>query len=269
MSDADATTFGLDVDLDEDGRRIDAIVDKGLPYVGIAIVLLLWYVVTHLSGGIVGRMTPEASVAALADMLSTPAFYSTHVEASLLRFGVAVGASLVIGLPLGVLVGYFYVAERLSSVVFQFLRIVSPIAWFPVAIAVFGTGTPAAIFVVFMAGVWPVIFNTAHGINTMDDDLVRVGKSLGGDTKSIIRKVVLPAVVPDFLSGVRISVGIAWIILVPAEMIGIDAGLGYLVLDARDRFAYGEIPAIILIIGLIGFTLDAFIRRLQAKYSWQ
>lgn len=265
----DATTFGLNVDLGEDGRRVDAIVDRGLPYVGIVMVLAVWYAMAHLSGGIIGMMTPEASVPALTDMLSTPAFYSTHVKASLLRFGVAIAASLIIGLPLGVLVGYFYVAERLSSVVFQFLRIVSPIAWFPVAIAVFGTGTPAAIFVVFMAGVWPVIFNTAHGIDTMDDDLVRVGESLGGDTIGLIRKVVFPAVIPDFLSGVRISVGIAWIILVPAEMIGIEAGLGYLVLDARDRFAYGEIPAIILIIGLIGFTLDAFIRRLQTRYNWQ
>lgn len=264
---ADATTFGLDVDLGE-GRR-EEFAYRALPFVGVVVTVLLWYLITHLSTGIVGTMTPESAVEELVGMLTTPRFYTTHVEASLLRFGVAVALSLVIGLPLGLLVGYFGLAERLSSVVFQFLRIVSPIAWFPVAIAVFGTGTPAAIFVVFMAGVWPVIFNTAHGINTMEKDWVTVGESLGGDTRNVIRKVVLPAVVPDFLSGVRISVGIAWIILVPAEMIGIDAGLGYLVLDARDRFAYAEIPAIILIIGFIGYFFDYGVRRLQARWNWR
>ena len=98
-----------------------------------------------------------------------------------------------------------------------------------------GVGTQSAVFVMFMAGLWPIVLNTAHGIATIDDDWLTVGESLGGDTRALLRRVVVPAVIPDMLTGIRLSIGILWIILVPAEMLGVNTGLGYLILDAGDR----------------------------------
>ncbi|MFB6146379.1 MAG: ABC transporter permease [Halobacteriaceae archaeon] len=263
MSDANGSIF--------EGRTLDggglssAWSDRLLPLVGVAGVVAAWWLGTHLSTGIIGMMTPERTAANLVELLSSRRFLAEDVTASLYRFAVALTLCVAVGLPAGLLVGYVRAAERLTTVVFQFLRIVSPIAWFPVAVAVLGAGTPAAVFVIFMAGVWPVVFNTAHGITTMDEDLITVGESLGGDQRALVRHVVLPAVLPDVLNGVRLAMGIGWIILVPAEMIGVDAGLGYTLLHARDRFAYGEIPAVILVVGTIGYVLDYGLRRLQDR----
>ena len=238
-----------------------------LPVAGLLVGLAVWWTVTTLGDGVVSRFAPPAAGAVLVDLLRSPEFYG-HVRVSVVRFGAALALCLAVGLPTGIVVGYFDAAERAATVLFQFLRMISPLAWFPVAIVVLGVGTRSAVFVMFMAGVWPVVLNTAHGIATIDDDWLTVGESLGGDTRALLRRVVVPAVVPDMLTGLRLSIGILWIILVPAEMLGVNSGLGYLILDARDRFAYAEIPAIMLVIGFVGFWLDLSVRRLHARWNW-
>ncbi|MDZ7688842.1 MAG: ABC transporter permease [Halobacteriales archaeon] len=253
-----------------------------LPFVGIAVTLGIWYAVTYFSTGVLANFAPAEAFNALTGcrintmscaeqgLLNNPEFYSQHIRASMTRFGGALALSLVVGLPLGVLVGYFDTAERLSSVSFQFLRMISPVAWFPVALLVFESGGHAApIFIMFMGGVWPLVFNTAHGINTIDENWLKVADSLGGTTRSKIRKVVIPGVVPDMLSGLRLSIGWLWILLVPAEYLGVNSGMGYFILNARQQFSYAEIPAVMIVIGIIGFTLDLGVRKLQARWSWQ
>ncbi|MFW5929304.1 MAG: ABC transporter permease [Halobacteriota archaeon] len=246
----------------EDGRSL-------LPFAGVAVGLAVWWLVTYLSTGVLANFAPSHSFATLADLLVTPEFYFEDVGASLVRFGGAFVLSVAVGLPVGVALGYFDVADRLSSVTFQFLRMVSPVAWFPVALLVFESGGHAApIFIMFMGGVWPLMYNTAHGIHTIDTDWLRVAFSLGGDNRRVIRHVVLPGVVPDVLSGLRLSIGWMWILLVPAELLGVNSGLGYTVLDARYQFDYAVIPAVMLVIGFIGYWLDWSVRRLQARWSW-
>lgn len=248
----------------------DSLGNRILPFAGVGISLLLWYLLTHLVGGtIISMMTPEKTFSALISLLGSQEFYIHHVIKSLYRFAIALFLCISIGLPVGLLIGYFQTADRLSSVTFQFLRVTSPIAWFPIAIAFLGTGDPSAVFVIFMAGVWPVIFNTAHGIKTINADWLKVGKSLGGNTRKMIYKVIMPGILPDFLNGARLSMGIGWIILVPAEMIGVSGGIGYYLLDARDRFAYDQVVATILIIGFIGYMLDLFLRKLYKRSNWQ
>lgn len=247
-------------------RRAD--VARLLPATGLVVGLAIWFLVTHVSEGVITNFAPEDTAAVLATLLVTPEFYG-HIWVSLYRFAIALGICVVVGLPLGVLVGYFRSAEDLTTVMFQFLRMISPLAWFPIAIIVFGVGTRSAVFVMVMAGIWPVMLNTAHGIVTIERDWIRVGESLGGDTAGIIRRIVVPAVMPDMLHGVRLCVGILWIILVPAEMLGVNSGLGYFILDARDRFAYAEIPAAMLVIGFIGYWLDLTIRALHRRANWQ
>lgn len=239
-----------------------------LPAAGLLAGLAVWWAATALGDGVVTYFAPADAAAALGELLRSGEFYG-HVRASVYRFAVALAGCLAVGLPVGVVVGYFEAAERATTVLFQFLRMISPLAWFPVAIIVFGVGTRSAVFVMFMAGVWPVILNTAHGIATIDEDWLTVGESLGGETPALLRRIVVPAVIPDMLAGLRLSVGILWIILVPAEMLGVNSGLGYLILDARDRFAYAEIPAIMLVIGFVGFALDVGIRRLDDRWNWR
>jgi ABC-type nitrate/sulfonate/bicarbonate transport system, permease component len=238
---------------------------KLLPLVGLGTGLVVWYLVTTLSNGVITNFHPVDTFMVLTELLATPSFYAEHVYVSLYRFGIALVLCVAVGIPLGILVGFFTPAERAATVLLQFMRMISPLAWFPTAIIVFGVGTGSSVFVMFMAGVWPVLLNTAHGISTIDEDWVTVAESLGGDTRSIIQRVVVPGVVPDILTGLRLAVGILWIILVPAEMLGVNSGLGYYILDARDRFAYAEIPAVMLVIGFIGYWLDLGIRRLHDR----
>ncbi|MCX2818980.1 ABC transporter permease [Haladaptatus sp. F3-133] len=241
-----------------------------LPFVGIALTLGVWYVLTYFSTGVLANFAPQEAFVALVDLLTNGEFYTQHVRASMTRFAGALALSLVVGLPLGILVGYFDVAERLSSVSFQFLRMISPVAWFPVALLTFESGGHAApIFIMFMGGVWPLVFNTAHGIKTLDDDWLKVADSLGGTTRTKIRKVVIPGVIPDMITGLRLSIGWLWILLVPAEYLGVNSGMGYFILNARQQFSYAEIPAVMIVIGLIGFTLDLTVRKLRGRWSWR
>lgn len=241
-----------------------------LPYVGVLGALAVWWAGTYVATGVLSNFAPAGAFASLADLLTTPGFYAEHVVASLIRFVSALALSLLVGIPLGIALGYFETVERLSTVAFQFVRMISPVAWFPVALLVFESGGHSApIFIMFMAGVWPLMFNTAHGISTIDRAWVDVALSLGGDTPRIIRKVVIPAAIPGMLSGLRLSIGILWIMLVPAEILGVSSGLGYYVLNARYEFNYADIPAVMLLIGFIGYWLDFGVRRLMARWSWQ
>ena len=254
---------------DEKRYSSELVGDAGrlLPAVGLLGGFAVWWAVTAFGSGIITNFAPAAAFTVLSELVVSTAFYD-HVLVSVYRFAVALGFCLIVGLPVGVLVGYFETAERATTVLFQFMRMISPLAWFPIAIIVFGVVTQSAVFVMFVAGLWPIVLNTAHGIATIDDDWITVGESLGGDTRALLRRVIVPAVIPDMLTGIRLSIGILWIILVPAEMLGVNTGLGYLILDARDRFAYAEIPAIMLVIGFIGFWLDLSVRRLHARWNW-
>ena len=241
-----------------------------LPLVGIVVTLVIWYAVTYFSTGVLSNFAPADAFLSLSELATSPEFYTDHVRASMIRFGGAFVLCLVVGLPLGIAIGYFDNAERASSVSFQFIRMISPVAWFPVALLVFESGGHAApIFIMFMGGVWPLMFNTAHGINTIDEDWLKVADSLGGNTRRKIQKVVIPGVVPDMLSGLRLSIGWLWILLVPAEILGVNSGLGYYVLNARFEFNYADIPAVMIIIGFIGYWLDFTVRKLQARWGWR
>lgn len=239
-----------------------------LPTAGVLVAVFVWFLITELGTGVVTNFHPADTVVVLFELLASPSFYD-HIWISLYRFTVALLLCAAIGFPAGIAVGYFTSVEQATSMLFQFLRMISPLAWFPIAIIFFGVGDGAAIFVMVMAGVWPILLNTAHGIATVEPNWLEVAKSLGGRSGATIRHVAVPAVIPEMLTGLRLAVGILWIILVPAEMLGVNTGLGYYILDARDRFEYAEIPAVMLVIGAIGYVLDLGIRRLQTRYGWQ
>jgi ABC-type nitrate/sulfonate/bicarbonate transport system permease component len=137
---------------------------------------------------------------------------------------------------------------------------ISPLSWMPLAVMAFGVGDQPVIFLLSVAAVWPLLLNTAAGVAGIDAPMLLLAKSLCANRIEMIVQVILPSVLSHLVTGLRLAVGIAWIVLVPAEMLGVRAGLGYYILDARDRLSYSELMVVILLIGAIGYGLDTVLR---------
>lgn len=149
---------------------------------------------------------------------------------------------------------------RLSGPVFQFIRMVSPLSWTPLAIILLGVGDAPVYFLIAIGALWPIALNASAGVAALDPRWGMVSRSLGATPAEVLRTVVWPGIRPHVLTGLRLAVGLAWLILVPAEMLGVDSGLGYFTLNTRDRLAYGDLMAAILVIGACGFAIDSAAR---------
>ncbi|MBD2112345.1 MULTISPECIES: ABC transporter permease [Cyanophyceae] len=235
---------------------------------GLLGTLLLWWLATTplWHSGVIGDFSPERAFAAIGQLVVSGAIFP-HIWASLRRVVVGLFAATLIGIPLGLLIGLSRVLEQATSVLFQFVRMISPVSWMPVAVMVFGIGDWPVYFLLTVAAVWPLILNAAAGVAAVDRRWLLLSRSLCATRWETVAKVIMPATIPHLLTGLRLAVGIIWIVLVPAEMLGVRAGLGYFILDTRDRLAYSELLAGILIIGAIGYLLDATFR--WANQVWQ
>lgn len=243
-------------------RRWSPLLDHALPVVGVALALGLWWLASALlvsRSGFLARFAPEPAFAALARLLASGELWP-HLLASLRRVLLGLAISAALGFPLGLLVGGSRHFARLSGPVFQFLRMVSPLSWTPLAIILLGVGDRPVYFLIAIGCVWPIVLNTSAGVAALDRRWVTVGRSLGGNRWEVLRTIVWPGIRPNALTGLRLAVGLAWVILVPAEMLGVDSGLGYAVLNTRDRLAYGELMAMILLIGACGYVMDVVVR---------
>jgi NitT/TauT family transport system permease protein len=238
---------------------------------GVAIALLLWQFFTSrlfLSEQFSHSFSPINTFTELLRFVGDGT-YLRHAVPSLSRVGIGLAMAVATGIPIGILIGYFSKLNLLTNAVFQFIRMTSPLAWMPIAIIMFGVGNKPVYFLIAMAAVWPIIINTAHGVRNVNPLWIKVVRMLGGQHRAVLRRAVIPAIIPDMLTGLRISLGISWIILVPAEMLGVSSGLGYYILDTRDRFNYGELTAVILVVGFFGFISDTLLRLLQQRFSWR
>lgn len=159
------------------------------------------------------------------------------------------------------------VAVLAFSPAFQFLRMISPLSWMPIAVMLLGVGDKPIYFLLAFAAVWPILLNTAEGVRQLDPSWLRLSASLAATRWETLRHVIAPGVLSHTLTGLRLAIGIVWIVLVPCEMLGVSAGLGYFILDTRDRLAYPELMATVLLIGLLGFLLDAGARALYRTAS--
>nr|WP_272874501.1 ABC transporter permease subunit [Paracoccus shandongensis] len=161
---------------------------------------------------------------------------------------------------MGLLVGASRLAEAATTPAFQFLRMISPLSWMPIAVMVFGVGDAPIYFLLGFAALWPILLNTAAGVRQLDPQWLLLSQSLAATRWETLSRVILPGVLPQVLTGLRLAIGITWIVLVPCEMLGVQAGLGYFILDTRDRLAYDQLMAVVLVIGLLGYGLDALAR---------
>lgn len=231
--------------------------------VGVLFALVLWWVFTHAAAGntMLVAFQPENIPAATASLLQRGVLLE-DIGLSLFRLLAGLGLATLIGIPLGLAVGFSKSLDAGTTPVVQFLRMVSPLSWAPVAVALFGVGSSPVIFLVTIAAIWPIMLNTVSGVRRIDPLHLQVSTTLGASRWEKLRTVVLPSVRPFILSGVRLALGIAWVIIVPAEMLGVSSGLGYEILNARDRLAYDEMLVVILVIGILGIALDATAQKL-------
>ena len=240
----------------------------GLPLVGLACALLLWSMgVTALekSTPIATAFAPLPTALAFREMLGGSDIW-LHVVLSLQRVAVGLGLAIIIGVPLGVLVAMSKSFSGAAMPLFQLLRMISPLSWMPIAVMVLGVGDAPVYFLLAFAAVWPILLNTAAGVARLDPNWLLLARSLSATRSEIVFKVILPGITADILTGVRLAIGIIWIVLVPAEMLGVSAGLGYFILDTRDRLAYSELMAAIVLIGILGFMLDYLARAAHARW---
>lgn len=246
------------------GNWRPALVRVGLGLLGIAVVFLLWWIATDVAAppeSFAHHFSPIRALAKLAELL-TSSDLPIHIAVSLRRIFVGLALALAIGVPVGLAVGSFGLLNAATSPAFQFLRMISPLSWMPIAVMVLGIGDNAIYFLLAFAAVWPILLTTADGVRKLDPAWLRLSESLAATRWETLWHVVVPGVLSHVLTGLRLAIGIVWIVLVPCEMLGVSAGLGYFILDTRDRLAYSELMAMVLLIGLLGFLLDAAARGL-------
>lgn len=238
---------------------------------GLGLLLALWWLGTEFlapAGGMARRFAPGPTFVSLGELLSGSDL-PLHILVSLRRIAVGLGLALAIGVPLGLAIGSWRRLEAAASPAMQFLRMISPLSWMPIAVMVFGVGDDPVYFLLAFAAVWPIVLNTAAGVQQLDPRWLQLAQSVAATRWETLRSVILPGVMGHILTGVRLAIGILWIVLVPCEMLGVSAGMGYFILDTRDRLAYSELMAMVLMIGVLGFLLDAGARALYRYWRGQ
>lgn len=240
--------------------------------IGIAVFILIWF----LCGTFIfsrpdfeqfSGFLPEPTIKALLALFVDNEFWFS-VLASVRRVTLGVGTALLLGLPFGLLIGYSKRAQIMTYTPVQFIRMISPLSWMPIALLIFDTFEGTIYFLITMATVWPIVLNTALGVKKVNPQWLMMARNQGANHRQLLYLIILPASIPYILTSIRLAIGVAWIVLVPVEFLGISSGLGYIINDARDTMEYDRLMAIVLAIGVIGFILDGTIQLIQKLFHW-
>ena len=232
------------------------------PLLVMVVVIAIWWAIVTKSESAIFP-TPWAVVTGAFELAQDGTLWE-HITASLFRVGMGFGLAMLVGIPLGLWMGWVGGAYRTFNPIFQMLRPISPIAWIPIAILWFGVGDVSPIFLIFISSVFPLIVQTTSGVHTIDRRYLRAAANFGVSRRVLFRQVVIPAVLPEIIVGMRIGIGVAWLVVVAAEMIALRSGLGYLIMDSRNAGnRYDLVIASMIIIGLIGLLLDSSTRLLE------
>ena len=232
------------------------------PVAVMALIVGVWWAVVAASGSVVFP-TPWQVVTGTVELVRDGSLWE-HIGASLFRVGTGFLLAVVMAVPLGLWMGWVKGAYFTLNPLFQMLRPISPIAWIPIAILWFGVGNVSPIFLIFISSVFPMIVQTTAGVHTIEQRYLRAAANFGVSRRTLFRHVVIPAVLPQVIVGMRIGLGVAWLVVVAAEMIALRSGLGYLIIDSRNAGnRYDLVIAGMIIIGLIGLLLDGLMRMLE------
>ena len=243
------------------------------PIFGIAMLIGIWALLTMKSTTF---PTPAATFTEAVKVFSDP-FYikgpndqgiGWNILFSLERVAVGFGLAALVGIPMGFAIGRFEVLNRLVSPLISLLRPVSPLAWLPIGLLVFKAANPAAIWTIFICSIWPMIINTAVGVQRVPVDYLNVARVLNLSEWKVVTKILFPAVLPYMLTGVRLSVGTAWLVIVAAEMLTGGVGIGLWVWDEWNNLNVKHILIAILVIGVVGLLLEMLLINIAKRFSF-
>ena len=213
--------------------------------------------------------TPLGVVGGIADLLHHGLLLK-YVVASLFRVTWGFVLAVVLAVPLGLLIGWYSRAEMALNPMIQILRPISPLAWIPIAILWFGVGDLSAIFLIFLGCFFPLLLTAINAVKNIPTVYIHAGQNFGMRPATLLYRVLYPAVAPQLIIGLRITLGVAWLVVVAAEMIAVDSGLGFLIVDARNAGnRYDLVVAGMVIIGVIGLLLDMAMRSLEKVKSFR
>jgi len=236
------------------------------PMVVLGLVIAVWWITVVQSESVIFP-TPWQVVTGAMELVEDGTLLE-HITSSLARVAAGFLLALVVAFPLGLWIGRVDAAYVTFNPLFQILRPISPIAWIPLAILWFGVGNMSPVFLIFIASVFPMIVQTASGVHTIERRYLRAAENFGVSRVKLYRKVIIPAVLPEIIVGMRITLGVAWLVVVAAEMIALRSGLGFLIMDSRNAGnRYDLVIAAMVIIGLIGLMLDGITRLLEKMKS--
>lgn len=240
-------------------RRFAAL---GLPLLLAALLTLGWHVAVVATGDQIFP-TPGRVLLGIVELVHGGVLWK-YIVASLFRVMVGFVTAAAVGIPLGLIIGWWRPAFLAMNPLIQVLRPISPIAWIPLAILWFGVSDLAPIFLIFLASLFPIATSTMAAVRNIPDVYLEVARNFGLRGAGLVVHVLLPAALPQVITGLRIALGVAWLVVVAAEMVAVNSGLGYLIIDARNAGSrYDLVVAGMVLIGLIGLALDLLIRQLE------
>ena len=243
------------------------------PVIGFGLLVGIWGLLTQNSTSF---PTPAATFDAAVKLFADP-FYSKgpndqgigwNVLNSLQRVALGFGMAAAVGIPLGFMLGRFTFLARMVNPLVSLLRPVSPLAWLPIGLLVFKAANPAAIWTIFICSIWPMIINTAVGVQRVPQDYLNVARVLNLSEWKVITKILFPAVLPYMLTGVRLSVGTAWLVIVAAEMLTGGVGIGFWVWDEWNNLNVKHIIVAIFVIGVVGLLLEQLLVTIARRFSY-
>ena len=245
------------------------------PVLGLALLVLVWEMVSLATAGSIP--TPSKTFAQAVTLFSDP-FYSKgpndqgvgwNVLSSLKRVALGFGLAALVGIPVGFLIGRFDFLSRMFNPLISLMRPVSPLAWLPIGLLVFKGANPAAIWTIFICSIWPMVINTAVGVQRVPQDYMNVARVLNLSEWKIVSKILFPAVLPYMLTGVRLAVGTAWLVIVAAEMLTGGVGIGFWVWDEWNNLNVANIIIAIFIIGTVGLLLEFALIKLATAFTFE
>jgi NitT/TauT family transport system permease protein len=233
-----------------------------LPLLTLSAALALWYLSVRWSGTKVFPSPLEVEKA-MVELIHKHVLWNDIVD-SLRRVAVGFGTAAGLGIPLGLILGWYPAANQVVNPIIQILRPISPLAWIPVTILLFGVGDHAATSLIFLGAFFPITVACVDGVANVPSVYRRAGRNFGLKPMQLLARVVFPAALPQIIVGLRLALGIAWLVVVAAEMVAVDSGLGYLVIDSRNSGKrYDLVVAAMLLIGIIGLSLDLLFRSVE------
>ena len=236
--------------------------DRLLPFAVPALLLALWHVGVRASGSDLFP-TPVDVARGIVELIQKGLLLK-YIVASLFRVTWGFTLAVLVGVPGGLMLGWYGRAFQAFNPIIQIMRPISPIAWIPVAILWFGVSDAAPIFLIFLASVFPITVSAIAAVQNMQPVYLRAAQNFGLSRGELFRQVIFRASLPQIITGIRIALGVAWLVVVAAEMIAVNSGLGYLIIDARNAGKrYDLVVAGMVMIGLIGLVLDLLVRQLE------